>query len=39
MANELLAVLLHVNLAAGGAVLAVLAVRGFARKRFGAGFA
>ena len=38
MANELLAVLLHMNLAAAGAVLAVLAVRGFARRRFGAGF-
>jgi beta-lactamase regulating signal transducer with metallopeptidase domain len=39
MANELLAVLLHMNLAAAGAVLAVLAVRGVARRRFGAGFA
>ena len=39
MGNELLAVLLHVNLAAGGAALAVLAVRGVARQRFGAGFA
>jgi beta-lactamase regulating signal transducer with metallopeptidase domain len=39
MGNELLAVLLHVNLAAGGAVLAVLAVRGPARRHFGAGFA
>jgi beta-lactamase regulating signal transducer with metallopeptidase domain len=39
MGNELLAVLLHVNLAAGGAALAVLAVRGAARQRFGAGFA
>ena len=39
MANELLAVLLHMNLAAAGAVLAVLAIRGVARRRFGAGFA
>jgi beta-lactamase regulating signal transducer with metallopeptidase domain len=39
MGNELLAVLLHVNLAAGGAALAVLAVRGAARQGFGAAFA
>ena len=39
MANELLTILLHMNLAAGGAVLAVLAVRGLARRYFGAGFA
>jgi len=39
MANELLAILLHMNLAAGGAVLVVLAVRGLARRHFGAGFA
>jgi len=39
MGNELLAILLHMNLAAGVAALAVLAVRGAARQRFGAGFA
>jgi beta-lactamase regulating signal transducer with metallopeptidase domain len=39
MANELLAILLHVNLAAAGAILAVLALRGLARQRLGAGFA
>jgi beta-lactamase regulating signal transducer with metallopeptidase domain len=39
MANELLAILLHVNLAAAGAILAVLAIRGVARQHFGAGFA
>lgn len=38
MANELLAILLHVNLAAAGAILAVLAIRGLARRRLGAGF-
>jgi beta-lactamase regulating signal transducer with metallopeptidase domain len=38
MANELLAILLHVNLAAAGAILAVLAIRGVARQRLGAGF-
>lgn len=39
MANELLAILLHMNLAAAGAILAVLALRGVARQQFGAGFA
>lgn len=39
MANELLAILLHVNLAAAGAIVAVLAIRGLARRRLGAGFA
>jgi beta-lactamase regulating signal transducer with metallopeptidase domain len=39
MANELLATLLHMNLAAAGAILAVLALRGVARQQFGAGFA
>ena len=39
MANELLAILLHVNLAAAGAILAVLALRGVARQHLGAGFA
>lgn len=39
MGNELLAILLHVNLAAAGAVLAVLTVRGLARRHFGTGFA
>lgn len=39
MANELLAILLHVNLAAAGAILAVLAIRRVARRHLGAGFA
>jgi len=38
MANELLAILLHVNLAAAGAILVVLAIRGLARQHLGAGF-
>src|SRR6187399_51408 len=38
MANELLAILLHMNLAAAGAILAVLAIRGVARQHLGAGF-
>jgi len=39
MANEFLAALLHMNLAAAGAVLAVLALRGPTRRYFGAGYA
>jgi len=39
MANELLAALLHLNLAAAAAVLVVLALRGPTRRYFGAGFA
>jgi beta-lactamase regulating signal transducer with metallopeptidase domain len=39
MGNEVLAALLHMNLAAGAMVLAVLVLRGPARRHFGAGFA
>lgn len=39
MANELLAALLHMNLSAAAAVLAVLVLRGPTRRCFGAGYA
>ena len=39
MANEVLAALLHMNLAAAGAVLVVLLLRGPTRRYFGAGHA
>ncbi|MDB5424911.1 MAG: hypothetical protein JWQ29_2327, partial [Phenylobacterium sp.] len=39
MGNEVLAALLHVNLAAGAAVLLVLMLRGPTRRYFGAGYA
>jgi beta-lactamase regulating signal transducer with metallopeptidase domain len=39
MGNEVLAALLHMNLAAGAMVLAVLVLRGPARRHFGPGFA
>lgn len=39
MATEILAGLIHLNLAAAAAVLAVLALRGAARRHFGAEIA